>query len=200
MEWPKPRKDCADRGNTVIRQAISCDICGSEKKQTNHWFVAYEYGAELRVSGWSSRNRLSPGSKHLCGQTCLHKLVDEFMAKALATRVQTAVLEEAEAEARVATADTSLTGDLAYQEIESSARLIPTAVPTPAAKPPLRLPVEVVATTGKHGVDELSASADEAPRFVSRNWRAEAWERERERELHAVERRQAVGVRRRFKA
>jgi len=26
----------------VIRQAISCDICGTEKKQTNHWFVAYD--------------------------------------------------------------------------------------------------------------------------------------------------------------
>jgi hypothetical protein len=70
----------------VIRQAISCDICASEKKQTNHWFVAYEQTGELRVSGWNSRNRLRPGSKHLCGQTCLHKLVDEFMANTIATR------------------------------------------------------------------------------------------------------------------
>jgi hypothetical protein len=70
----------------VIRQAISCDICASEKKQTNHWFVAYEQTGELRVSGWNSRNRLRPGSKHLCGQTCLHKLVDEFMANAIAVR------------------------------------------------------------------------------------------------------------------
>ena len=73
-------------GNQVIRQAISCDICGTEKKQTNHWFVAYDQSGELRVSGWNSRNRLRPGSKHLCGQTCLHKLVDEFMARALAIR------------------------------------------------------------------------------------------------------------------
>ena len=27
------------------------------------------------------------------------------------------------------------------------------------------------------------------PRYASRNWRAEAWERERERELRAIERR-----------
>jgi len=39
----------------VIRQAISCDICGSEKKQTNHWFVAYDQSGELRISGWLSR-------------------------------------------------------------------------------------------------------------------------------------------------
>jgi len=77
----------------VIRQAISCDICGTEKKQTNHWFVAYDQGGELRVSGWNSRNRLRPGSKHLCGQTCLHKLVDDFMAKTLAVRPSTAAEE-----------------------------------------------------------------------------------------------------------
>jgi len=67
----------------VIRQAISCDICGTEKKQTNHWFVAVRSGRRAAVSGWKSRNRLRPGTKHLCGQTCLHKLVDEFMAQRL---------------------------------------------------------------------------------------------------------------------
>jgi hypothetical protein len=29
---------------------------------------------------------------------------------------------------------------------------------------------------------------DEPPRYASRNWRAEAWNRERERELRTVER------------
>ncbi len=94
-------------GDAVIRQAISCDICGTEKKQTNHWFVAYDQGGELRVSGWNSRNRLRPGSKHLCGQTCLHKLVDDFMAQALSTRVRPLVEEEV-AEQAVG-ADSSLT-------------------------------------------------------------------------------------------
>jgi hypothetical protein len=88
---------CGLGGHAVIRQAISCDICGTEKKQTNHWFVAYDQGGELRVSGWNSRNRLRPGSKHLCGQTCLHKLVDDFMAKTLAFR-PSAAAEEIEIE------------------------------------------------------------------------------------------------------
>jgi hypothetical protein len=184
----------------VIRQAISCDICGSEKKQTNHWFVAYEYGAELRVSGWSSRNRLRPGSKHLCGQTCLHKLVDDFMARALSARVQQPLAEEAEAEMQAISTDTSLTADRTDREFESSARLIPTSLPAPPAKPPMRFPVEVVAASARHATGELPAPADEPPRFASRNWRAEAWERERERELHAVERRPENGLRRRFKA
>jgi hypothetical protein len=30
---------------------------------------------------------------------------------------------------------------------------------------------------------------EDVPNFTSRRWHAEAWERERERELHAVERR-----------
>ncbi len=76
-------------------QAITCDICGSEKKQTNHWFVAYEQGGELRVSGWNSRNQLRAASKHLCGQTCLHKLVDDFMARTLSVRPQLAGSDEA---------------------------------------------------------------------------------------------------------
>jgi hypothetical protein len=68
----------------VIRLAISCDICGAEKKQANHWFVAYEHAGELRVSGWKSRHCKRAGSRHLCGQACLHKLVDEFMAQSIA--------------------------------------------------------------------------------------------------------------------
>jgi hypothetical protein len=39
---------------------------------------------------------------------------------------------------------------------------------------------------------------DESPRYASRNWRAEAWERERERESRSVERRPEVAPRRRF--
>ena len=117
----------------MIRQAISCDICGTEKKQTNHWFVAYDQGEELRVSGWNSHNRLRPGSKHLCGQACVHKLVDEFMARALTTRVPQAAEIDVDDEFMEPSmgADTSLTSNAAYEEVESSARLI--AMPRPAA-------------------------------------------------------------------
>ncbi len=132
----------------MIRQAISCDICAAEKRQTNHWFVAYEQGGELRVSGWSSRHRLRPGSKHLCGQTCLHKLVDEFMAKSIAVRARRAAEnDELEMElpepARNLPAppaapenDASLTSTAAFVEDEaSSARLLTTAVVVPAVLP-----------------------------------------------------------------
>jgi hypothetical protein len=229
----------------VIRQAISCDICGTEKKQTNHWFVAYDQGGELRVSGWSSRNRLRPGARHLCGQICLHKLVDDFMAKTLAMRAPSAARNDAEtapqeqiartgaslaaieakatstrtasawaASSRAASAtatDTSLTSDAAYEaddEFESSARLIPTPAPAASARSPLRMPMEVIAASARPRSPEVAVRSEESalpavaaigepPRYVSRNWRAAAWEREREREMSAAEHRPGLAARRR---
>ncbi len=210
----------------MIRQAISCDICGNEKKQTNHWFVAYDQGGELRVSGWNSRNRLRPGSKHLCGQTCLHKLVDEFMAKALRARPPQAAADDAAHDAahdaagdlpaelleRAARMDASLTSSTVYaDEIESSARLIPTPAPVAPARPvattqpeaaprpPLRMPMELVVLPPKPRAEE-AATAEAPVRYASRNWRAAAWEREREREreLRAGERHPGLAARRRL--
>jgi hypothetical protein len=178
----------------VIRQAISCDICATEKKQTNHWFVAYEQAGELRVSGWHSRNRLRPGSKHLCGQTCLHKLVDDFMAKAIAVRPHAAATEVAELQEAELSTDTSPASNPECVELESSARLItPPSPAVPAA--PLRPPAELVTMPGRPHTGEFPP-LDESPRFASRNWRAEAWERERERELRAIERRPDLSRRR----
>jgi len=184
-------------GNAVIRQAISCDICGTEKKQTNHWFVVYDQGGELRVGSWASRNRLRPGSKHLCGQTCLHKLVDEFISKALAMRVQSTSQGDAEeqVEEQAQATDASLTSNAAYGEAESSARL--TSAPPPP-RPPLRMPVELVPTPARAHTQEAAAAAEDPARYTSsRTWRAEAWERERERELRAVQRRPEIAARRR---
>jgi hypothetical protein len=187
----------------VIRQAISCDVCGNEKKQTNHWFVAYDQGGELRVSGWSSRNRLRPGSKHLCGQTCLHKLVDEFMARALSVRSQAVACDEVEAEKPAAQIDASLTSNAAHEEFESSARLIAPPIAAQPKRPPFPVPL-ISVPAGPVAVparihQELPAKllSEEAPGHASRNWRAEAWEREREREMRSADGHPGVAARRR---
>ena len=205
-------------GAAVIRQAISCDICGAEKRQTNHGFVAYEQAGELRVSGWSSRRRSRPGSKHLCGQTCLHKLVDDFMARAIAVRPPTAELNPAPALA----VDTSLTSSAAYPTPAYSNAAIPNpAQPnpanpnpsnpspvyldivsspqphTPAAPPALPQPIRPVPPEpAKFDASELTVPLDEPPHYASRTWRAEAWEREREREQRSAERRSDTLARR----
>jgi hypothetical protein len=186
----------------LIRQAISCDICGNEKRQTNHWFVAYDQAGELRVSGWNSRNRLRAGTKHLCGQICLHKLVDEFLARTLATRITPDPADPAELPAGAASTETSLVADVQILEEESSARVIPTPQPTPPSIipppiPPKRLPQraqpELVPTPSR---PLPAALPQEAPRIASKAWRSEAWQRERARELRDGTRSPDVSMRR----
>jgi hypothetical protein len=182
----------------VIRQAISCDICGAEKKQTNHWFVASEQAGELRVSGWNSRNRMRAATKHLCGQTCLHKLMDEFVARTLAGKTA-AVLVEAVAvtEARPGT-DASLTSKTAYVEPKLDANPVnklAAAVPLGPMlhSAPVSLPIQPAPATDQ--TCALPPPMEEVPNYASRRWRAEAWERERA--LHASERRNESGARHR---
>lgn len=67
----------------MIRKAISCDICGTEMLNANHWFVARENGAELRIGVWSAQKQIRGSCRHLCGHKCLHKLLDDFTARAL---------------------------------------------------------------------------------------------------------------------
>jgi len=52
----------------------------------------------------------------------------------------------------------------------------------------------------KPRLESLVPSPEEPPHIASRNWRAEAWERERARELRAVEGRPDIAARRRSSA
>jgi len=164
----------------MIRQAISCDICGAEKKQTNHWFVAYTHGGELRVAGWNTNGRMRAGSKHLCGQTCLHKLMDEFIARTMSNRVALAA-ESSERDEHVAATDASLTSDAAYARAAQ-----PVTMTNAAARSLQVLPAAVIAISPSRALDEPRPPAaakviDDPPDYGSRRRRTEAWERERER-------------------
>jgi hypothetical protein len=169
----------------LIRQSVSCDVCGTEKRQTNHWFVALEVSGELRLSALNIRSRSRADAKHLCGQKCLHKLVDDFMERSMTARTQPAAGEQTTKEAPVAT-DTSLTSNAAYAahaQDESAARLLAPAPPLVASRPPASVPAASVADAAQVSADlPVAPLADEAPVYVARSWRAEAWERERERE------------------
>jgi len=165
----------------MIRQAISCDVCGAEKRQTNHWFVAISHGGELRVTGWNASGRMRAGSKHLCGQTCLHKLLDEFIAGTMQARTPQAT-EASEHEGPIAATDRSLTSAAAYSKTSSAV-----SIATPIAPPLQVVSASIAAKTtspaGAQGraVDGPSSAIDDPPSYGSRRWRAEAWERERER-------------------
>lgn len=170
----------------MIRQAISCDICGAEKKETNHWFVACETAGELRVSGWNSRNRLRAGSKHLCGQACLHKLADDFMARVIGGKGSHAV--EATVQAPDTLADTSLLNAAAALalEMESATRLMRPPEPIQPRAPQRSAPLVRMPERGS--AEGLSPLVKESARVDGFNRREEAWRRERERTLRASER------------
>jgi hypothetical protein len=165
----------------LIRQAISCDICGTDMQQTNHWFVAYDQGAELRLAAWNTRARLRAGVKHLCGQTCLHKLVDEFLARTAPVRTGS----QADA---VKTAG-NVRKDAAARPGPMAAATVPGAVPRLAPRP--------VGSDFEPYVDEYESSAQMIPAVevgtlpsavspLARTWHSEAWKREREREQNAA--------------
>ncbi len=109
------------------------------------------------------------------------------MARAISSRSKAGVAEAVEVRELAVGVDTSLTSDAAYVEVESSARLI-TPVTPPTPKTPIRPQAELVTIPARAHVDAVVPAVDEPARFASRNWRAEAWERERERESRAKER------------
>jgi hypothetical protein len=135
--------------------------------------------------------------------------LDDFMAKAVTVRSSKVVEDESQDEIfeQAAPANTVATPAAAASEIESSARPIakpkpvspakPIEAPAPIARTALRGPMELIVVPARPRPEEAAPPAVEPPRFASRNWRAEAWEREREREMHVGERRPGL-ARRRF--
>jgi hypothetical protein len=69
----------------MIRQAINCDMCGAERvESTSYWFVADEIKGEIRLRGWESPQKSRRNARHLCGQKCVQRLMDNFTAGLLA--------------------------------------------------------------------------------------------------------------------
>ena len=130
----------------VIRQTFSCDICGADKKESNHWFVALERDGEIRLGTWAALGRRRRGALHLCGQKCLYKLVDDFFVRRL-VGVRPPVEAEQPATRAAFAAEPEFAAESEFAEMESSARLIPTprvnrdAVPEAAATTAPSLPV-----------------------------------------------------------
>jgi hypothetical protein len=188
----------------VIRQAISCDICGREMQNPNHWFVVYDRGPEFRMTRWNTRTRLRPEARHLCGQTCLHKLVDDFMARTISERTSTATADKAD----------QPQPEKAQPEKEKQTQqsgIKPADASLAAAPPqttPIRPAVPIPHTYPDTYIDDYESSARlitpieperkpndaplTSPSYSSRSWRADAWKREREREQREATHRRSI--------
>ncbi len=68
---------------------ISCDICGTQKKDVNHWF----YG-QLDSTGFTIvKNEIETDDTiYICGQDCAHKALDKFLGKSSAIPVPVLVI------------------------------------------------------------------------------------------------------------
>lgn len=66
----------------MIKETAICDVCGAEKKEVNNWYVITATSDRLIVDTWgkASSDEKSVG-KHVCGQACAHKLLNEFFER-----------------------------------------------------------------------------------------------------------------------
>jgi hypothetical protein len=59
-----------------------CDVCGIEKKESNHWWRV-RAGNALHIYHWNyfgeGGDDDSVPTKHICGSECLHKIVQNFI-------------------------------------------------------------------------------------------------------------------------
>jgi hypothetical protein len=63
----------------MIKQTITCDMCGLEKGEVNHWYM-YDQSVYMALYPWDDDKRDWPSLKHICGQECAHKALDKFFA------------------------------------------------------------------------------------------------------------------------
>lgn len=71
---------------TMKREVFVCDVCYTERVQTNHWFAVVTIeaprrliigplGSEVTIVGVGENKQVA----HLCGEACVAKKVSEFL-------------------------------------------------------------------------------------------------------------------------
>lgn len=63
-------------------ESYTCDQCGTQKKDTNHWWVMSIGLGNAHLMLWDQTNEdfLNGNTAlHLCGEACVQKKVSEFM-------------------------------------------------------------------------------------------------------------------------
>jgi len=64
----------------AVTEQFSCDVCKKPKQGTNHWFAAYRENHMINVFFWTAvKAEKLRDYKHLCGQECVLKAVNEWM-------------------------------------------------------------------------------------------------------------------------
>lgn len=61
----------------AIAQAVTCDACGKQKGEVNHWFYLLP-ASNFHLSVWDA-GADALGAQHLCGAECVIKAVNKWM-------------------------------------------------------------------------------------------------------------------------
>jgi hypothetical protein len=60
----------------------ACDVCGMQKKETNHWFLilpVFKEGKSFTIAPWDNENATVSSVLHVCGEACVQKKVAELL-------------------------------------------------------------------------------------------------------------------------
>jgi hypothetical protein len=70
----------------VKSEIYTCDVCGVQKKESNHWFrlsspqkLDYYLIVGFHLFPWSSKEMEL--ELHICSSECAHKKLEEFLSK-----------------------------------------------------------------------------------------------------------------------
>lgn len=58
--------------------SVTCDICGTRKGETNHWWTACLSAGRLCLTEYEPSDRILP-TWDLCSEQCLNRLVGKWM-------------------------------------------------------------------------------------------------------------------------
>ena len=68
-------------------RVYTCDVCGADRKDVNHWYVVARSAGRCYVLTWAQgvRNRMVNRSttRHACGRECAHKELDAMMSESI---------------------------------------------------------------------------------------------------------------------
>lgn len=72
----------------TVRRVYACNVCGVERKEANHWFVARFSVLGISFTAWTREPQGvldDEQTKHVCGQVCSHRLLDDFLSNPMST-------------------------------------------------------------------------------------------------------------------
>ena len=61
--------------------ATTCDVCGTQKKETNHWFFAVSSAKafQVRTADSAFSIRKPAVKRNICGEACSHKALSQWL-------------------------------------------------------------------------------------------------------------------------